>query len=101
MSDAKFMKGVARIALVMAAASGLMAAAAQEPPADIVIRGGTIYPGNAAPFRGDISRKEKLLENQKIGKASEASDQYCRSALRSEQYPFQQPHRSDGTDGVA
>ena len=40
MADAKFMKRVARIALAMAAASGLVAAAAQEPPADIVIRGG-------------------------------------------------------------
>jgi N-acyl-D-amino-acid deacylase len=62
MADAKFMKGVARIALAIAAASGLVAAAAQEPPADIVIRGGTIYPGNAAPFRGDIAiRADRIV----------------------------------------
>jgi N-acyl-D-aspartate/D-glutamate deacylase len=62
MADAKFMKRVARIALAMAAASGLVAAAAQEPPADIVIRGGTIYPGNAAPFRGDIAiRADRIV----------------------------------------
>jgi N-acyl-D-aspartate/D-glutamate deacylase len=62
MADAKFMKRVARIALAVAAASGLVAAAAQEPPADIVIRGGTIYPGNAAPFRGDIAiRADRII----------------------------------------
>lgn len=62
MANAKFMKGVARIALAMAAVSGLVAAAAQEPPADIVIRGGTIYPGNAAPFRGDVAiRADRII----------------------------------------
>jgi N-acyl-D-aspartate/D-glutamate deacylase len=62
MADAKFMKGIARIALAIAAASGLAAAGAQEPPADIVIRGGTIYPGNAAPFRGDIAiRADRII----------------------------------------
>jgi N-acyl-D-aspartate/D-glutamate deacylase len=62
MADAKFIRGAAKIALAMAAASGLVAAAAQEPPADIVIRGGTIYPGNAAPLRGDIAiRADRIV----------------------------------------
>jgi len=62
MADAKFMRGVARIALAMTAAAALVAAAAQEPAADIVIRGGTIYPGNAAPFRGDVAiRADRIV----------------------------------------
>jgi N-acyl-D-amino-acid deacylase len=51
----KFKMGVASIALAMTAGVALVAAAAQEPAADIVIRGGTIYPGNAVPFRGDVA----------------------------------------------
>ncbi|MFZ4748557.1 MAG: amidohydrolase family protein, partial [Sphingomonas sp.] len=51
----KLKMGVASIALAMTAGVALVAAAAQEPAADIVIRGGTIYPGNAAPFRGDVA----------------------------------------------
>ena len=40
MVDAKFMRGVARIALAITAAGALIGAAAQEPATDIVIRGG-------------------------------------------------------------
>ena len=62
MADAKFMRGVARIALAMTAAAALVAAAAQEPATDIVVRGGTIYPGNAAPFRGDVAiRADRIV----------------------------------------
>lgn len=62
MADTKFINAVARIALAMAAASVLQAAAAQGPPVDIVIRGGTIYPGNAAPFRGDVAvRADRIV----------------------------------------
>jgi len=54
-----------RIALVALAATGTLAAAtgaAQEAPADIVIRGGTIYPGGAAPFRGDVAiRGDRII----------------------------------------
>ena len=62
MVDAKFMRGVARIALAITAAGALIGAAAQEPATDIVIRGGTIYPGNAAPFRGDVAiRADRIV----------------------------------------
>jgi N-acyl-D-aspartate/D-glutamate deacylase len=44
--------------LLLAAASGR----AQEAPADVVIRGGTIYPGGEAPFRGDVAiRGDRIL----------------------------------------
>ena len=29
--------------------------AAPEPAADLIVRGGTVYPGDAAPFRGDVA----------------------------------------------
>ena len=46
----------------MTAIAALGAAAAQEPAADIVIRGGTIYPGNAVPFRGDVAiRADRIV----------------------------------------
>ena len=62
MVDAKFMRGVARIALAITAAGALIGAAAQEPATDIVIRGGTIYPGNAEPFRGDVAiRADRIV----------------------------------------
>ena len=62
MVDAKFMRGVARIALAITAAGALIGAAAQEPATDIVIRGGTIYPGHAAPFRGDVAiRADRIV----------------------------------------
>lgn len=61
-ADAKFIRGVAMIALAMTAATALVAAAPQEPAADIIIRGGTVYPGNAAPFRGDIAiRADRII----------------------------------------
>lgn len=61
-ADAKFSRRIARIALAMTAIAALGAAAAQEPAADIVIRGGTIYPGNAVPFRGDVAiRADRIV----------------------------------------
>lgn len=62
MADAKFIRGVARIALAMTAAAALVSAAPREPAADIIIRGGTVYRGNAAPFRGDIAiRADRII----------------------------------------
>lgn len=45
------------------AAAGLAAApgGAQEIGADILIRGGTVYPGNAAPFRGDVAIRDDRI----------------------------------------
>lgn len=54
-----------RIAVASLVAAGVVVASsggAQEPPADIVIRGGTIYPGGAAPFRGDVAiRSDRII----------------------------------------
>lgn len=62
MADAKFIRGVAMIALAVTAATALVAAAPQEPAADIIIRGGTVYPGNVAPFLGDIAiRADRII----------------------------------------
>jgi len=36
-------------------AAGFDPGQAQQAAADLVIRGGTIYPGDAAPFRGDVA----------------------------------------------
>ncbi|HWU94477.1 MAG TPA: amidohydrolase family protein, partial [Sphingomonas sp.] len=33
----------------------LARSADQEPQADLILRGGTVYPGNAAPFKGDVA----------------------------------------------
>jgi len=52
---AKLKTVVASVALAMSAGAASVPGTAQEPAADIVIRGGTIYPGNAAPFRGDVA----------------------------------------------
>ncbi|MFS2110532.1 amidohydrolase family protein [Sphingomonas sp. Sphisp140] len=41
-------------ALVAVAGVALARGADQEPPADLILRGGTVYPGNAAPFKGDV-----------------------------------------------
>jgi len=61
-ADAKFIRGVAMIALAVTAATALVAAAPQEPAADIIIRGGTVYPGNVAPFLGDIAiRADRII----------------------------------------
>lgn len=38
-----------------------VAGQAQTPGADIIIRGGTIYPGNATPFRGDIAIRDDRI----------------------------------------
>jgi N-acyl-D-aspartate/D-glutamate deacylase len=61
-ADAKFIRGVAMIALAVTAATALVAVAPQEPAADIIIRGGTVYPGNVAPFLGDIAiRADRII----------------------------------------
>ncbi len=39
----------------LAAASLVLAVPASAQPADLLIRGGTVYPGGAAPFRGDVA----------------------------------------------
>ncbi|OSZ62498.1 amidohydrolase [Sphingomonas sp. IBVSS2] len=41
----------------MATAAGVALArgGGPEPGADLILRGGTIYPGNAAPFKGDVA----------------------------------------------
>ena len=56
MAQAAKLKMVAvNVILAMAAVVTPVLGTAQEPAADIIIRGGTIYPGNAAPFRGDVA----------------------------------------------
>lgn len=45
----------AGVALAVAAGVAFVPGGAQEPAADILIRGGTVYPGNAAPFHGDVA----------------------------------------------
>jgi N-acyl-D-aspartate/D-glutamate deacylase len=48
----------------MLAMGGLAPAAAhaQQAPLDIIIRGGTIYPGGAAPFKGDVAiRGDRII----------------------------------------
>ena len=56
MTQAAKLKMVAvNVILAMAAVVTPVLGTAQEPAADIVIRGGTIYPGNAAPFLGDVA----------------------------------------------
>ena len=42
-------------ALLAATGFAATAGGAQGISADIIIRGGTVYPGNAAPFRGDVA----------------------------------------------
>lgn len=58
---ARFMMKGAAAVIALAAASlvpaSLAAAPAGPVDADLVIRGGTIYPGEAAPFRGDVAIK--------------------------------------------
>ncbi|ODP36970.1 amidohydrolase [Sphingomonas turrisvirgatae] len=44
-------------AAVVLAAAFTSSGTAQDVGADIVIRGGTVYPGDAAPFRGDVAIK--------------------------------------------
>jgi len=53
------MKDAAAVIALAVAAIPASLGAAPPPPldADIVIRGGTIYPGDAAPFRGDVAIK--------------------------------------------
>lgn len=46
---------VASLALVAAAGAALARSGDQEPAADLILRGGTVYPGNAAPFKGDVA----------------------------------------------
>ena len=43
--------------IVLAAATGVAIARsdAPEPADDLILRGGTIYPGDAAPFKGDVA----------------------------------------------
>lgn len=43
------------LAVTGAIAGAAAAGSAQQIPADLIIRGGTIYPGDTAPFRGDIA----------------------------------------------
>jgi N-acyl-D-aspartate/D-glutamate deacylase len=43
-----------RLALLTAAA-GCLASAAPGPQVDLLIRGGTVYPGDAEPFTGDVA----------------------------------------------
>ena len=54
------MKNAAAV-IALAAAAAVPASLGAAPPApleaDLVIRGGTIYPGEAAPFRGDVAIK--------------------------------------------
>lgn len=58
----RFKRATAGIALALAAGVGFGPGMAQEPAADILIRGGMVYPGNAAPFRGDVAiRGERIV----------------------------------------
>jgi N-acyl-D-amino-acid deacylase len=43
------------ITLVATAGAALAGSDLPEPAADIILRGGTVYPGNAAPFKGDVA----------------------------------------------
>ncbi|WP_342250320.1 N-acyl-D-amino-acid deacylase family protein [Sphingomonas sp. OTU376] len=45
----------AGITLVAAAGVALAQGGSPEPAADLILRGGTVYPGNAAPFKGDVA----------------------------------------------
>ncbi|MDF2385959.1 amidohydrolase family protein [Nostoc ellipsosporum NOK] len=45
----------AGILLATAAGVALARGGGPEPGADLILRGGTIYPGNAAPFKGDVA----------------------------------------------
>lgn len=47
-------KGGVACAVLLFAGGGARLGA-EEAAADLIIRGGTVYPGNAAPFRGDIA----------------------------------------------
>ena len=40
---------------ILAGATLLLGAAPAPPPVDLLIRGGTVYPGDAAPFTGDVA----------------------------------------------
>ena len=54
-SPTKFKSVLVSVVVVMMAGLAAVRGTAQEPVADVLIRGGTIYPGNAAPFRGDVA----------------------------------------------